>query len=213
VSAPPLVIIGAGDHGLVVLDLARALDRRFLGFIDPRPGRPAGQSIGPGILLGDLSTPGWLESAKDAEFVVAVGDNDVRAEAYQRALALGMRPASLIHPSATVLGGAVIGAGAQVCAGAIIGTGASILEDSIVNTAATIDHHDRIGPHAFVGPGATLAGRVVVEERAWVGIGATIREGSIIGRGSYVAAGAVVIADVGAGSRVAGVPAVPMSDS
>jgi len=206
-----LVIIGAGDHGIVVLDLALATGQRVLGFVDPRPGRQSGQVVANGVtLVGDLESPSWLRDPEAIAFVVAVGDNAKRAAAFHRSMELGMQPVSLVHPSAILLGGVDIGRGVQVCAGVTIGVEAAIFDNSIVNTAATIDHHNRIGPNAFIGPGANLSGRVTVEEGAWVGIGATVREGSIIGRDSYVAAGAVVIGNVAAGSRVAGVPATPM---
>ena len=206
-----LVIIGAGDHGSVVLDLALATGQRVLGFVDPRPGRAAGEFVANGVaLIGDLESPSWLAHPASTAFIVAVGDNGTRAAAFHRAMELGMQPISLVHPSAILLGGVKVGRGVQVCAAVTLGVEAAILDNSIVNTAATIDHHNRIGPNAFIGPGANLAGRVTVEEGAWVGIGATVREGSIIGRDSYVAAGAVVIGNVAAGSRVAGVPATPM---
>lgn len=212
-AGPPLVIIGAGDHAAVILELALAIGRSVLGFVQPGAiDRSAVITVDLPI-LGDLLEPAWRDSLEETpDFVVALGDNLARAEAYARALAMGMQPASLVHPSATLLGGAQIGDGVQICAGAVIGVEAKILDDTIVNTAASVDHHDRVGPHAFVGPGAHLAGRVTVEAGAHIGIGAIVREGTIIGPGSYVAAGAVVVRDVAPGSRVAGIPAALMNN-
>jgi acetyltransferase-like isoleucine patch superfamily enzyme len=74
-----------------------------------------------------------------------------------------------------------------------------------------VDHDARVGPHAQVGPGAHLAGRVTVEAGGYVGIGAAVREGRTIGAWAFVAGGAMVIDDVDPGARVAGVPARPMA--
>ena len=206
-----LVIIGAGDHGRVMADVAAAIGRSPIGFVQPPDADASAREVdGLPVLgrLGDSALTARLPA--DLEVCVAIGSNGARADAYEAALRLGWRAVSLVHPSAVLLGQSVIEAGSQVCAGAVIGVAAVILEDSIINTAASVDHDNRIGPHAFVGPGARLAGRVTVLEGAHVGIGATVREGCTIGARAYVAAGATVVQDVAPGMRVAGVPARPM---
>ncbi len=209
----PLLIVGAGDHARVIAELARSLGREPAGFVEPspRPGSPAPPVIDGLRVLGTMEAASRALAGDGADFVVAVGDNAARAELFARSAALGWTPVALVHPSAIVLGGASVADGAQVCAGAIIGVGAAIGLDAIVNTGATVDHDGRIGDHAFIGPGAHLAGRVRVEAGAHVGIGAVVREGCTIGGRAYVAAGAVVIRDVAPAARVAGVPARPMS--
>ena len=148
-----------------------------------------------------------MSTTRAAEFIVAIGSNSARAAAFDRACSLGSTPIRMIHPSAVLLAGAEVGPGSQVCAGAVVGVDARLGADVIVNTMASVDHDAVIGDHAFVAPGVHLAGRVGIGAGTHVGIGATIIEGVRIGPESTVAAGAVVIADVPAGTRVAGVPA------
>jgi sugar O-acyltransferase (sialic acid O-acetyltransferase NeuD family) len=212
VSASPagVVIVGAGDHGRVVLELLRALGVEPEGFVEPAA-RPddTGRIVDGLAVIGDLQTRlDWRASA--AGFVVALGDNHARRDAFERCLALGLDPARAVHPRAVLLGGAMVADGAMICAGAVIGVGAFVGPNTIVNTGATIDHDDRIGPHGHVAPGAHLAGRVTVGEGAFVGIGSAVREGCLIGAWAEVAGGAMVTADVPDGARVAGVPARPM---
>jgi sugar O-acyltransferase (sialic acid O-acetyltransferase NeuD family) len=202
-----LVIVGAGDHGRVLADLARACDHEPIGFV--QPGHADARSVDGLPIIGSLDDPAvWMTPGLG--FTVGLGDNRERAAAFDRCLALGLAARSLVHPRAVVLGGAEIADGAQVCAGAVIGLAARIGPDVIVNTGATIDHDDVLDAHAFVGPGAHLAGNVTVEAGAHVGLGALVREGTRIGAWSYVAAGGVVIHDVPPSVRVAGVPARPM---
>jgi sugar O-acyltransferase (sialic acid O-acetyltransferase NeuD family) len=205
-----LVIVGTGDHARVMADVARAAGRAVAGFIRPGERSAAGDldAIDGVPLLGALDGGEPRPNIEgEVEFVVAIGANRVRDQAFRRCLALGWQPVALVHPTAILLGGAHIAPGAQVCAAAVIGLAADIGANVIVNTAASVDHDGRVGDHAFIGPGARLAGRVTVEEGTHVGIGAVVREGCTIGAWSYVAAGAVVVDDVPGGIRVAGVPA------
>ena len=205
-----LVIVGAGDHGRVVLELLRAAGDAPAGFVEPGPRDVAGERIVDGLrVLGDLADDlGWR--GEGDRFVVALGDNRSRADAYARGLELGLKPLAAVPPTARILSGAVVEPGAMVCAGAVIGLAARVGANAIVNTAASVDHDNVIGPHATVAPGAHLAGRVTVEEGAFVGIGANVREGRRIGAWAVVAGGAMVTDDVAPGARVAGIPARPM---
>jgi UDP-perosamine 4-acetyltransferase len=210
----PLVIIGAGDHGRVILELARAVHDRPVGFVEPDATTIAhGRFVDGLAVLGSLDAPErWLTGlGSPARFIVALGSNDARRAAHDRAVTIGLEPATLVHPTATLLSGASIAPGAQVCAGAIVGVAARVGRNVIVNTGAIVDHDVELAAHAFIGPGARLAGRVQVGERAFIGLGALDREGRIIGEGALVAAGAVVVDHVPAGMRVAGVPAREMA--
>jgi len=208
--ARQLVIVGAGDHGRVVLELLRAAGDPPVGFVEPEPAGALARTVDGIDVIGDLRTNvSW--ATPEMRFVVALGDNPARREAYERCLSLGLVPAGAIHPRATLLAGAEVEPGAMVCAGAVIGVAARVGPNAIVNTGATVDHDARVGPHAQVGPGAHLAGRVTVEAGGYVGIGAAVREGRTIGAWAFVAGGAMVIDDVDPGARVAGVPARPMA--
>jgi len=213
VTLDRLVIIGAGDHGRVVADLARAAGSEPVGFVEPDGAAedstraPAGLTV-----IGSLEQPdAWRSSA--TAFTVALGDNRARRSAWEACLALGLVPLRLVHPTASLLGGSVVEDGAQVCAGAVIGVDARVMGDAIVNTAATVDHDGVVGPHAQVGPGSHLAGRVTIGEGAFLGTGAIVVPGRSIGAWSLVAAGATGIHDVPDGARVGGVPARPLDDS
>jgi sugar O-acyltransferase (sialic acid O-acetyltransferase NeuD family) len=210
--AERLVIVGAGEHGRVVLELFRALGTEPLGFVEPHAAPDDPERVVDGLrILGDLETNGaWRDGA--AAFVAALGDNEARRVAFERCLALGLKPAMAIHPHAIVLGGASVAGGATVCAGAIVGVGASVGPNAIINTGATLDHDDRIAAHAHVAPGAHLGGRVSVGEGAFVGIGAAVRDGCRIGAWSLVGGGAMVARDVPERARVAGVPARAMME-
>lgn len=202
-----LMIVGAGAHGRVLADIARSAGWEWIGFVEPGPMPADSERAGTSPRIeGELDHPdAWLDGVD--VFAVGLGDNHRRAQAWARCLELGLRPATLVHPSAILLGGAELQEGAQVCAAAVIGIDAVVAGNAIINTAASIDHDVRIGLHAQVGPGCHLAGRVVVGEGAFVGTGAAVTPGRSIGAWAIVGAGAAVIDDIAEGAKVGGVPA------
>jgi acetyltransferase-like isoleucine patch superfamily enzyme len=78
---------------------------------------------------------------------------------------------------------------------------------AIINSNATIEHEASLGAFVHVAPGATVLGRVTIQERTHIGAGAVIRQGASIGKDVMVGAGAVVASDLPDEVRAVGVPA------
>jgi sugar O-acyltransferase (sialic acid O-acetyltransferase NeuD family) len=216
---PPLLVVGAGGHGRVVLDLCRALGREVAGFLDDAPGPPgAGGArravegvpvLGGFVLLDDAAV------MARHEVVVAVGavrgdqvaGNRLRRELGRRAAARGAGLAILAHPSAVVSDRASLGPGTVVCAGAVVATGARLGVHCIVNTGASVDHDCELADGVQVSPGARLAGGVRCGEDVFVGTGACVAPGVAIGARTRVGLGAGVLRDLPADVLAAGTPA------
>lgn len=205
IDPPRVIILGASGHGRVALDILRAVGGVAAGFVDrakrvgeivdevPVVAGGAGECT---LLRGGV---GWF---------VAVGDNGVRRELTRELRELTRRPAvNLVHPSAVVSPGAVIGAGVFVGPGAVINTGAVIGDGVIVNTGATIDHDARLGEFAQVSPGCHLAGNVHLGELSFLGTGCALIPGVSVGKKAVVGAGSVVVRDIPAGVVAMGCPA------
>jgi len=159
-----LSVWGASGPAKVVLDCAPAL-RSFarIGCIDDRPPSPPVLSDHP--MLGDRS---YLHSACAngyRHFVIAIGSNTDRAACFEIAIAHGLEPVAVIHPSAIVAPTASIGVGTVVMPGAIINAAVRIGIDCIVNTGAVIEHDCVIGDHSHVSPRAALSGAY-----RWIGL-------------------------------------------
>lgn len=201
------VIIGAGGHGRVVLDIFRhAYHTDPVGFLDANPDL-LGQRVDGIEVIGDPSIIPALPGRGVNSAIVAIGDNGTR-NMYAEALeANGIALANAIHPKATVADTASIGKNVVICAGAVVCAHCRIGDSVIINTASIVDHESAIGRGSHICPGARLAGRVIAEDFAFVGIGATVIQCLRIGRGATVGAGAVVLKDVPAFTTVVGVPA------
>ncbi|KAB2928670.1 MAG: acetyltransferase [Dechloromonas sp.] len=204
----PLIIVGAGGHGRVLLDFVREQGREVLGFVDSNPALWAKDCGGIPILGGDdvleRITPSAVELVNG---IGSVGVPLLRARVHARLKELGFVFATLCHPRATVAVSARLAAGVQVMAGAVVQSGARLNEDVIVNTGAIIEHDCVIGAHSHIAPRAVLCGEVEVGALAHVGVGACVVQRLRVGDKALVAAGAVVVANVPAGANVAGVPA------
>ena len=202
-----VVIVGAGGHGKVVLEILRAAGlHRPVGFLDADPSL-AGTSVNGVPVLGAINFIPRLKQQKVKGAIVAIGDNRVR-QAYAKTLAEhGLELVNAIHPSAVVSPTAKVGHDVVIAAGAIISADVTLADSVICNTGCIVDHECEIGEAAHVAPAVALAGRVRVGPMAFIGIGAKVIPCLSVGEGSIVGAGAVVIRDVPPHVTVVGTPA------
>ncbi|MBN2376942.1 MAG: acetyltransferase [Sedimentisphaerales bacterium] len=202
-----IVIVGAGGHGRVVLDILRNNHQfEVVGFLDSNPALH--NNFVDGIeVFGDLSALGRAHEFGFRGAVIAIGDNRIRQAYAETVEKSGIGLVSAIHPTATIADTATIGKNVVIAAGAKVCTHVSIEDSAICNTGCIIDHESHIGKAVHICPGVRMAGHVNVQQAAFIGIGATVIQNITIGEAAVIGAGAVVIGDVAAYSTVVGVPA------
>lgn len=201
-KAKTIIIIGAGGHGRVVLDILLKSGREVAGFLDDdKTGEVLGYPV-----LGKVD--GVESMAQQAKFVAALGDNVKREQLYRE---YNLEWVSAIHPSAVISDSAVIEQGAVVMAGAIINPLAHIGKGSIINTGAIVEHDCKIGDFVHVSPGVTMGGTCEIGERSHIGIGATLKNNITVAADVIVGAGAVVVKDIVRQGTYIGVPALKMN--
>lgn len=210
----PLVLIGGGGHGLVVLEAAQLAEMPVAGYLDDNPA-----ALVSAILI-DLPHPfptppnlgalGDHDALTGRHWILAVGDIVHRRKlinGYLRRAEVARAARSVVHPTAFVSPSALIGPGVFVGPRAVVHARARVGAHGIVNSAAIIEHDCTLEENVHVGPGAALGGAVHVGRDSLVGLGARVLPGVRIGDGCTVAAGAVVLGNVPDGATVAGVPA------
>jgi sugar O-acyltransferase (sialic acid O-acetyltransferase NeuD family) len=198
-----IAIIGAGGHAKVVADaILAAGGYQLIGFFDDDPLR-VGEYLGHPV-LGRIET--WQRHAIDS-FIIGIGDNLMRKRHFEALDSAGAKLATIVHPRAVIARGVTLGAGTVALANAVVNCDTRIGANGILNTACTVDHDCTIGPHAHLAPGVNLAGEVRFGAGVFAGIGAKIIPRISVGDWALIGAGAVVIRDVAAGARVAGLPA------
>lgn len=208
------LILGAGGHGRVVLDiLTNAGSYQVMGFVDSNPQLLGRRIDGVEILGTPDDLPAILGRTGIHRAVVAVGDNGARRALANRLEELGFETINAIHPSANLARNVSLGRNVVIAAGALVSAHCQIGDSVILNTGCIVDHESLIGTATHVCPGARLAGRVAIESGAFVGIGATVIQSIRVGYEAVIGAGAVVIDDVEPMSTVVGVPASPITVS
>lgn len=205
-----LIVLGAGGHAKVLVDIIHAQRWEVLAVCDLNPLRDGTDLLGERVTGNEdivfRSDPG---SVLLVNGIGSVGDTKARTELFHRFKQLGYAFATLISPNSCVSKNAEIGEGTCVMQGAVIQAGCRIGDNVIVNTSASVDHDCRVDNHCHIAPGVTISGNVRIGPETHIGCGATVIQGVCIGKQVVVAAGAVVIQDVESGSMVAGVPAIP----
>jgi len=205
----PVLVFGPGGHGKCVAESVLCTGSELVvGFVDDNAAL-APTSILDVPVLGTLGEVAALyrEAADRPAMVIAVGNNRVRQQIVARVAELGFDTCSVLHPSAVVCRGAVVGTGCMLMAHSTVCTEARLGSHVIINTNASVDHDCVLGNFVHVAPGAHLGGNVTLGTGCFLGIGVSVLPGITIGEWAVVGAGAVVNRDVPPGQVVVGVPA------
>lgn len=204
-----VVIVGAGGHAKVCIELLRAMDVSVACCIG---GEDSGdRCLDLPVYKGDAHLERLRAEGHDAAFI-AIGSNALRQRLGRFARQLGYRLVNAISPAATISPTASLGAGVAIMAGAVVNASSTIADLTIINTLASVDHDCQIEEAAHIAPHCGLAGNVSVGERTFLGVGCKVIPEIVIGPDVLAGAGSVIVSNVPAGSRIAGVPAKPLEE-
>ncbi len=201
-----LIIIGASGHGKVIADIAMRCGYTSISFLD--------DNTAVTTCMG-FSVIGVTEDAEkyiDSDFIVAIGNSQIRETVQSKLAIKGFHLVTLIHPNAVIARDVKIGAGTVVMAGSVVNPGSVIGNGCIVNTGATVDHDNMIEDYVHVSVGCHLAGTVTVGKSTWIGAGAIVSNNVSICGGCMIGAGAVVVKDISQSGTYVGVPAEMIGD-
>lgn len=179
-----LLILGAGGHGKVALDVAESMKcYEIIHFLDD--GKEAGEEVLGHKVVGKISEY-HLHRKSYTDAIVALGNNEVRLELTKELKALGCHIPILIHPTCVVSQYANIKAGTVIMPQAVVNTEAKIGEACIINTGAIIEHDYVVGDGNHIAYGAVLGGEAKVGSEVLVDIGAVVGRNAEIVDGERV---------------------------
>lgn len=196
-----LAIVGASGHGKVIADMAKKLGYTDIVFFDDN------ETLTECNGYAVVGTGRDVKMFSDREFVVAIGNAQIRKKIQQGLEDSGLHITTLIHPNAVIGENVALGAGTIVMAGAVVNPCVQVGRGCIINTCASVDHDCLIGDFVHVSVGAHVAGSVTIGDKTWIGAGATVSNNVAIVGECMVGAGAVVIKDIKDSGTYVGVPA------
>ncbi|MCH9793075.1 MAG: NeuD/PglB/VioB family sugar acetyltransferase, partial [Planctomycetes bacterium] len=206
-----LAIIGAGDFGYSVLRLTKEIQYLdTVGFFDDTCQSKTIHGIPVWGALESIEDH-WEKKSFDA-IVIAIGYNHMkfRSELFTRLKALGIRFASVIHPSTVMATDVVVGEGAILFPGCVLDIGTRIGNNCVLNSSVTVAHDSRIDDHSMCGPGVTLAGLTHVKHSCFLGVGTNVIDNITIEPHVRTGGGTVVIDNLSSHYLYVGVPAHPL---
>lgn len=208
----PLIILGAGGHSKVLIEILKNSQVTIIGITDPLFEK--GTEInGIKVLGNDNEINNY--NPKEIELINGIGfiNKDTKRNIlYEHFRKKGYIFNPLVHKSAILADDIELSEGIQILARAVLQPGSIIGENTIINTGAIIEHGSKVGRYSHVAPGAIILGDTEIGENSFIGAGAVIIQGVKIGNDCIVGAGGVIIKDVKDGATVVGVPAREVYD-
>lgn len=197
-----LIIIGAGGHGKVVADIANRINKwEEICFLDDEL---TNQEVLGFKVIGTIQD---IEKyKKNTDFIVAIGNNEVREMIFNKLKEKKISITSLIHPDSVIGLDVNISSGTVVMPGVVINASTKIGHSVILNTSASIDHDCQIDDFVHISPGVKIAGNVSIGKKSWLGIGSNVINNLNICQDVVIGAGAVVNRDIYNSGVFVGVP-------
>ncbi len=194
-----LVIVGAGGHGKVIVDIAIKNGYTDIAFLDDKPledcmGFP---------VIGNSNDIKLVDDGK-TDFVIAVGNNNIRKHIAKQN---SVNWVTLIHPSAQIGTDVTIGKGTVIMACAVVNSCATVGEHCIINTGSIVEHDNYIEDFVHLAPRVALGGTVRIGEGTFVGLGASVKNNLIICENCTIGAGAIVVKNIKESFTYIGIPA------
>ena len=147
-----LIIIGAGEYGQLVKELAELQGYEKIAFLDDNSELAIGK------------TADYQKYTKEyTDFIVAIGNPTVRRRVVEM-----MEPyftlATIIHPTAVISKSAQIEKGCVIEAHTVVNTGAKVGKACLINAGSVINHNSRVSDYCQVDCNAVIAADTIVLE-------------------------------------------------
>lgn len=204
-SLPPVLLLGAGRQGGNALDVALAMGRTVVGFLDDT--QTPGSLVRGLPVLGGFALIEEPDTAPEAELFVAVGANAARRAVSRRVLEAGRSLANLIHPTTLISPTTTVGRGVYMSVYCVIRGDTHIGDGLLLEGHSGIGARVHIGDYVGTGPNIQITADVRVGVESFLGASVTVTNRAHVGSRTVIGAGATVLHDIGDNAFAVGTPA------
>ena len=202
-----IYVLGVGHNTIVTIDLAESCNYTIAGLYHYQSERTGELYFGHKIIGSNKEL--FTQDLHGKNFAISVGNNDIRADLFNKITERGGNVVTLIHPTAVVSKYSKIGNGVCIHALSVIAPDTVIGDDCVVSHNDLVTHGVRMGNHSSMASNIVLGAYTVMHDYAFIGSGATIvsAKAKELGYHSLIGAGAVVIKPTPDNTVVVGNPA------
>ncbi|MFV0396517.1 MAG: sugar O-acyltransferase, partial [Bacteroidales bacterium] len=143
------------------------------------------------------------------EFVIAIGDMEVRKKVAELLTSKGGVFASLIHPTALIGDNSSLDRGLIMYSYSKINVNCTVGEFVSLASFVSIGHDTEVGNFCALSTGCVITGRVKIGHLVFIGPNSTVLPNVSVGNHVFAAGGSVVMTNIKAGMRIMGNPARP----
>lgn len=202
-----LGIYGAGGAGREVLELAKIINNtekkwEQIVFID---------DISYDRSASEAHVYSYEQTKKlfanSIEYVVAIGEVNVKKMIYEKLIFEDREVATLIHPDIHISDTASIGRGVIINVGSFISCDTVIGDNVYIQPNVNLSHDCAVGDGSILSGSCSVAGRCKIGQYTFIGMNACIRENVRVGDNVIIGMGSVVCNDIRSSVAVWGNPA------
>lgn len=210
-TSKTIYVLGVGHNTPVLIDLAESCGYNVKGLFHYNNNRN-GESDHGFKILGSFEDLFSCNDLVGKNFLLTMGNMEIRANLMQRIISAGGNVPTLIHPKAEISRFATISSiGVYICAFTHVQADTSINSGTIILSGVNISHTNKVGCHCFFAGNSTLGAYTDIGDYVFMGQGALSISGKAetIGEHAYIGARALITHDVEPFSTMVGIPAKP----
>lgn len=202
----PLIIYGAGGHGISVASLAQSCGYQVKYFIDS-------ENTGHLANIPIVSSLHEINDLIPLNIFIAIGDNAARESIYKsiKEQNRDVHFPSLISPTAAIGILTKLEEGVTVMSNSVIGPRAKIGKFCVINTLSCVSHDCTMKDFSSVAIGGMMAGGSSIGFRTSVGMNASIKEKITIENDCIIGANSFVNKNLRSNVIAYGSPAISVS--
>lgn len=185
-----LLIIGAGGLGRMTLEIVNKEYDCF--FVDDN--YSSGETVCATKVVGNIKDIPLLRSSYK-NFIVAIGNNDIREKVTQYCLSNGLKLVNAISHLSYVSEWASVGDGCIIFQFATIQNNATIGNGTVICSHSEIHHDSIIGNYCVIYPNSTVRTYAKVEDKVKCGSNVSIGNGCVISASCQIENGSSILTD------------------